>query len=276
METEVTDHAYRIQAVDRARKIPSVNYLWDKSTQVYGRVKGANMFVNWAFDTVENVVTTLIEKSQPVAKLIEKPIYTIDKTLCQGLDFVEVKLPIIKEEPKEILDRTKSIVSERLRPAVKTFTDLKQETKHKVSFITFLTYYKVHYLRIYSWQQADRVMSTETGINILKTVDNTTDLAELMLDKYLPATQDEFQPADTEPLCSEHAKLHHTVERLSEFSTRASRRIYFALMERMQHMYKIEILVLILHALVVIQTIKLIESVLTFIFKLFSDYLAWH
>ena len=29
-------------------------------------------------------------------------------------------------------------------------------------------------------------MSTETGINILKTVDNTTDLAELMLDKYLP------------------------------------------------------------------------------------------
>lgn len=276
MESETREHAYKIQAVDRARKIPSVNYLWDKSTQVYGRVKGANVFVNWAFDTVENVVSTLVEKSLPVAKLIEKPIYTIDKTLCQGLDFVEIKLPIIKEEPKEILDRTKSIVSERLRPAVKTFTDLKQETKHKVRIITLLTYYKVHYLRIYSWRQADRVMSTETGINILKTVDNTTDLAELMLDKYLPATQDEFDTEETENLCSEHAKLHHTMERLSEFSTRASRRIYFALMERMQHMYKIEILILILHALVVIQAIKLMESVLSFIFKLFSDYLIRH
>lgn len=56
-----------------------------------------------------------------------------------------------------------------------------------------LTYYKVHYLRLYSWQQADRVMSTETGISILKTVDNTTHLVELILDKYLPASHDEIQ-----------------------------------------------------------------------------------
>lgn len=83
------------------------------------------------------------------------------------------------------------MVSERLRPAVKTFTDLKQETKHRVRIITLLTYYKVHYLRVYSWQQADKVMSTETGINILRTVDNTTDFAEIMLDKYLPAPEEE-------------------------------------------------------------------------------------
>lgn len=69
---------------------------------------------------------------------------------------------------------------------MKTFTDLTHETKQRVRVMTLLTYYKVHYLRVYSWQQADRVMSTETGINILKTVDNTTDLAEIMLDKYLP------------------------------------------------------------------------------------------
>lgn len=272
MEPEVSD-VYRIQAVDRALQIPSVNYLWDKSTKVYGRVKGANTFVNWAFDTVENVVTTVLEKTLPVARLIEKPICTIDKTLCQGLDFVEVTLPIIKQNPMQILDRTKSIVSQHLRPAVKTFTDLKQETKHKVKVITLLTYYKVHYLRIYSWQQADKVMSTETGINILKTVDNTTDLAELMLDKYLPAPQDEMQDSETERLCSEHAKLRHTVERLSDFSTRAYRRIYFALNERMQHMYKIEILILIFHALLVIQLMKFLESILTCICKLISVYI---
>lgn len=270
MDTELSDQFYRIQAVNRARKIPSVNYLWDKSTEVYGRVKGANIFVNWAFDTVECMVNTMIEKSLPVARLIEKPIYTLDKTLCQGIDFVEVKLPIIKEEPKQILNRTRSIVSERLRPAVKTFTDLTQETKQRVKFMTLLTYYKVHYLRIYSWQQADRVMSTETGINILRTVDNTTDLAEIMLDKYLPPTQEETHP-DTERLCSEHAKLHHTMERLSEFSIRASRRIYYALMEKFQHMYKIEILILVLHGLVIIQAIKFLELIVSFIFKLFGD-----
>lgn len=215
METELLDQFYRIQAVDRARKIPSVNYLWDKSTEVYERVKGTNTFLNWAFDTVESVVNTMIEKSLPVARLMEKPIYTLDKTLCQGIDFVEVNLPIIKEEPKQvifflftkymycpqyfvyvffsqILDRTKSIVSKRLRPAVKTFTDLKQETKQRVRIMTLFTYYKVHYLRVYSWQQADKVMSTETGINILKTVDNTTDFAEIMLDKYLPPSEEEI------------------------------------------------------------------------------------
>lgn len=56
-----------------------------------------------------------------------------------------------------------------------------------------LTYYKVHYLRLYSWQQADRVMSTQTGISILKTVDNTTHLVELILDKYLPASNEEIE-----------------------------------------------------------------------------------
>ncbi|XP_035723513.1 perilipin-2-like [Vespa mandarinia] len=271
MEVKLTDRLYRIQSVDRARKIPSLNYLFDKSTKVYDRMKGANTFVNWAFDMVENVVNIVIEKSTPVARLMEKPIYTLDKTLCQGFDFMEVKLPIIKEEPKEILDRTKSFVTNHLRPAVKTFSDLKHETKQKVRIMILLTYYKVHYLRLYSWQQADRVMSTQTGISILKTVDNTTHLVELILDKYLPASHEEIEE-DTEELCSEHAKLHHTVERLTEFGSRASRRIYLALVEHSQHMYKIEILILILYALIVIQTMKVLEILFTFVFKLFSSY----
>lgn len=102
MDRDIQDPVYRIQAVDRALQIPSVNYLWDKSTEVYGKVKGVSPLTNWAFGRVENVVSTVLEKSLPVARLMEKPIYTLDKTLCQGLDFVEVKLPIIKEEPKEV------------------------------------------------------------------------------------------------------------------------------------------------------------------------------
>lgn len=82
------------------------------------------------------------------------------------------------------------MVSVHLRPAVKTFTDLKHETKHKVKIMKLHTYCKIHYLRTYSWQQADRVMSTETGINILKTIDSTTDFIELILDKYLPIPYD--------------------------------------------------------------------------------------
>lgn len=102
MEVGSSKHICKIEAVNRARKIPSVNYLWDKSTEVYGRVKDTNVFVHWAFNTMENVVDTMIEKSLPVAKLIEKPICTLDKTLCQGIDYVEVKLPIIKEEPEQV------------------------------------------------------------------------------------------------------------------------------------------------------------------------------
>ncbi|XP_043481029.1 lipid storage droplets surface-binding protein 2-like [Leptopilina heterotoma] len=271
MDRDIQDPVYRIQAVDRALQIPSVNYLWDKSAEVYGKVKGVSPLTNWAFGRVENVVSTVLEKSLPVARLMEKPIYTLDKTLCQGLDFVQVKLPIIKEEPKEIFDRTKSIVSKRLQPAVQTFKDFKQETKQRVRIITLRTYYKAHYLRIYSWQQADKMMSTETGINILKTVDNTTDLAELMLDKYLPNPLYESHK-HIEDECSEHAKLHHTVIRLSEFSSRASRRIYLALIERLQHMYKLEILILLLHVLIVFQMIKCFEWMVTVICKTISNF----
>lgn len=102
MEIESSNYIYKIQVINRARKIPSVNYLWDKSTEVYGRLKETNVLVHWAFNTVENVFNTMIEKSLPITKLIEKPINTIDKTLCQGLDYIEIKLPIIKEEPEQV------------------------------------------------------------------------------------------------------------------------------------------------------------------------------
>lgn len=103
MEVESSNYLYKIQVINRARKIPSVNYLWDKSTEVYGRLKETNILVHWAFNTVENVFNTMIEKSLPIAKLIEKPINTIDKTLCQGLDYIEIKLPIIKEKPEQVI-----------------------------------------------------------------------------------------------------------------------------------------------------------------------------
>lgn len=102
MDTELSEQFYRIRSLDRALRIPSVNYLWDKSTAVYGKVKGVNTFTNWAFDRMETVLHRVLEKSLPVARLMEKPIYNLDKTFCQGLDFVEVKLPIIKEEPKQV------------------------------------------------------------------------------------------------------------------------------------------------------------------------------
>ncbi|XP_034945002.1 uncharacterized protein [Chelonus insularis] len=263
-----------IQAFNRALQIPSVNYLWDKSTEVYEKVKSASSFTNWALETIEMVLATVIEKSVPVTKLVEKPIHNLDKTLCYGFDFVEVKLPIIREDPKQILDKTKSLVLKRLRPAVQIFIDLKQETKHKVKIITLHTYYRVHYLRVYSWQQADKVMSTETGINILKTVDNTTGLAELMLDKYLPALEDEIY-SDLED-CNEPVKLHHTIIRLSEFGSKASKRIYFALMDRLQYMYKIEILLLVLHALIVIQMMKYVETALGLVVKIINDFCILH
>lgn len=60
--------------------------------------------------------------------------------------------------------------------------------------------------------------------------------------------------------------------RLSEFGSRATRRIYVAFMDRLQHMYKIEILIIIIHALVVIQAIKLVETLLNFVLKTVNDY----
>lgn len=102
MDSTLSEQSCKIHAIDRALQIPSVNYLWDKSTEVYGRVKGVNTFTNWAFDTIEMMLTAVITKSLPVARLMEKPIYNLDKTLCHGIDFVEIKLPIIKEDPKQV------------------------------------------------------------------------------------------------------------------------------------------------------------------------------
>ncbi|XP_076238338.1 lipid storage droplets surface-binding protein 2-like [Calliopsis andreniformis] len=272
MDEKLLDTVYKVRALERARKIPSINYLWNKSTKMYDRMKETSAVVHWAFDMVENVFNTVIEKSLST-KLIEKPIYIIDKTLCQGLDYIEIKMPLVKEDPKQILNRTKTIVSEHLKPAVERVNNFTQETKHKVRYMTLLTYYRVYYIRVYSWQQADKVMSTDMGINILKTIDSTTDHAKLLLDKYLPPSYEELNNDEKEQLCCERAKLHHTVIRLNEFSSLVSRRICFAFIDWWQHMYTIEIFIFVLYALTVLQTIKFLELIFYFIFKVFNEYL---
>lgn len=78
-----------------------------------------------------------------------------------------------------------------MRFTIETIQRLKQEAEQKLKIIKLQTYYRAHYFRIYSWQQADKVMSTETGMNILETVDNTTYFAESILNRYLPPLLDE-------------------------------------------------------------------------------------
>lgn len=94
---------HRIQAFDRALEIPSVNYLWYKSAEVYTRVKCVNRVVRRALDTLENAVSVVAQSAMPVARLMEKPIFTLDRSLCQGIDFVQFKLPIVKEDPMRVI-----------------------------------------------------------------------------------------------------------------------------------------------------------------------------
>lgn len=75
----------------------------------------------------------------------------------------------------------------------------------------------------------------------------------------------------TEDQCCDHDNLHHTIIRLSEFGSRATRRIYLAVMDRLQHMYKIEILIVLIHVLVVIRVIKILEIPLNLVLKFIND-----
>ncbi|KAF7995337.1 hypothetical protein HCN44_006444 [Aphidius gifuensis] len=123
MDSELSYKYYKIKTIDKASII---NIAWDKSIKIYEKVKNVYVLTNWAFDIIE----IILEKSLTIVRFIEKPIYNIDKELCRGIDFVEVKLPIIKENPAQILEKI-------YRPALQIFVDFKNETEQRVTLYTY-------------------------------------------------------------------------------------------------------------------------------------------
>lgn len=203
-----------LESLDRMLKLPVVDATWQQTQNVYGRVKGYNPLLNWAFGTAEDVVHRAVSISAPLVHKFDRPLQLVDQTVVKGIDRLEVSAPIIKEQPQEIYNQAKSKVLGTVKPYTEKVCELRQASQQKAASLKDL-----------SWKKANEVLATQYGSMAVNGVDTTAQLAERLLDYYFPKSADDVED-DNAPIPVKEDPVLHTVQTVGRLSNKVARRVY--------------------------------------------------
>ncbi|XP_037938157.1 lipid storage droplets surface-binding protein 2 isoform X1 [Teleopsis dalmanni] len=219
-----------LESLERIIKLPVVGAAWDKSQDVYGKVKGKNRVFNWALSAAEDCVTRAVTTAAPIVSKLDRPIQYMDQTLVKGIDKLEVKAPIIKDTPQEIYNQAKSKVIDVVQPHIDRVVKFKAAGQQKAASLKEL-----------AWQKANEVLATQYGSLAVTGVDTTTALAERLLEYYFPKSESDVEEDNDNkqinvtngnlaendiPVPASEDPVLHTVQTVGRLSNKISRRVY--------------------------------------------------
>ncbi|XP_032594557.1 lipid storage droplets surface-binding protein 2 isoform X2 [Drosophila grimshawi] len=203
-----------LESLERIIKLPVVNAAWDKSQDVYGKVKGKNRVFNWALNAAEDCVARAVTTAAPIVNRLDRPIAYVDQTLVKGIESLEVKAPIIKDTPQEIYTQAKNKVIDVVQPHLERVVKFKAAGQQKAASLKDL-----------AWQKANEVLATQYGSLAVNGVDTTTALAERLLEYYFPKCDSDVEE-DNVPVSASEDPVLHTVQTVGRLSNKISRRVY--------------------------------------------------
>ncbi|XP_022200283.1 uncharacterized protein LOC111057150 isoform X2 [Nilaparvata lugens] len=90
--------------------LPIVSTSFDLTSSIYKTVRGSNCISSRMLKTAERTADALKNSTNPIVNVFRGPLMTIDFLLCSTLDFVEDKVPAIKQTPTELYENTKWMV----------------------------------------------------------------------------------------------------------------------------------------------------------------------
>uniref|UniRef100_A0A0C9QWB5 Lsd-2_2 protein n=2 Tax=Fopius arisanus TaxID=64838 RepID=A0A0C9QWB5_9HYME len=207
----------QLEVLNRVKNIPVVSTAIEKTGSTYSYVKGSHHLVNWALNQAEAGINyaaaTAAPIAAPIAKKFEGQINSVDQKLCQGLDIVEQKVPMVKQPPKEIYDAARNVMSTSLQPTIEKITAVKESATHQASTVKEI-----------SINKANEILNTHYGALAVQSVDNTSALVNRLLDHYFPpVAAEEATPA---PVSADENKVLHTVQTIGQLSSKTANRVY--------------------------------------------------
>uniref|UniRef100_A0A146LUZ9 Lipid storage droplets surface-binding protein 2 n=1 Tax=Lygus hesperus TaxID=30085 RepID=A0A146LUZ9_LYGHE len=200
--------ATQMQVFDKLLQIPLLDYAYSTSAGVYQKVKGCNGIINYALGSAEGAAALAMTAVAPVANKFQGPIQYVDSTLCNGIDALQEKMPIVKEPPQQIIENAKNYVSNSAAVGrVQSMTNV-------------------------GWEKANEVLSTTTVGNMTLTgLDTTSSIADRYIDYYLPASEDE-ENVHPHPSSDCEDKVLHAAHTVGALSAKVSRRLYNTISRR--------------------------------------------
>lgn len=180
--------------------------------------------LNWAFRTAEDAVQRAVTTAAPLVQRLDRPMHYVDQTLSKGIDKLEIKAPIIKEQPIEIYNQARTRVIESVQPHI-----------NKVCALRYAGQKKASSLKDLSWQKANEVLATQYGSMAVSGVDATSTLAERLLDYYFPRSENDDEEHNAAVSASDDPVLH-TVQTVGRLSNKIARRVYCAVSRQVKQL----------------------------------------
>ncbi|XP_026330206.1 lipid storage droplets surface-binding protein 2 isoform X2 [Hyposmocoma kahamanoa] len=212
MATEVSAPMMpQFQSVQKAMALPTVGAAVEQVGAFYNRVKGAHSLLEWALSTAEASIT---QAAIVAAPYVATPLAAGDAKVAAALDQLELKVPLVKEQPKVIVETTKQAVLTRFAPQV-----------NKVCAARTVAEQRVKSLKELSWTKANALLSTAYGQKAVHSVDSGATYAMQLLDHYLPPVGPQEEPSN-EIIAATNDPALHTVQTVGRLSSVAARRVW--------------------------------------------------
>ncbi|CAL1686731.1 unnamed protein product [Lasius platythorax] len=224
-----SENAPHLEVIDRVKNIPMVHLALEKTGSTYSYVKDCHHLINWALNSAEAglhyATATAVPLTAPLAKKFEGQISAVDQKLCQGLDIVEEKVPIVKKPPQQIYDAAKAVMNSSLQPTIEKLNVAKESATQQAST-----------LKEISITKANELLNTQCGNMAVQGIDNTSVLINRLLDHYFPPVEGE---EDAPILISaDENKVLHAVQTIGQLSTKTANRVYHSVAAQLRTIKK--------------------------------------
>ncbi|XP_076547991.1 lipid storage droplets surface-binding protein 2-like isoform X2 [Osmia lignaria lignaria] len=225
----VSEDTPHLEVLDRVKNIPVIHSAIEKTGSTYSYLKDSNHLINWALSYAESglhyATTTAAPIAAPIAKKFEGHITAVDQKLCEGLDIVEEKVPIMKKPPQQIYDAAKAVMSSSLQPTIDKLYTAKESATQQASTLKEISIVK-----------ANELLNTQYGNMAVQGVDNTSVLINRLLDRYFPPVQgEENKPV---PVSTDENKVLHAVQTIGQLSSKTANRVYHSVAAQLKTVKK--------------------------------------
>lgn len=218
-----------LEVLNRVKNIPVISTAMEKTGSTYSYLKDSHHLINWALNYAEAglhyATATAVPIAAPLAKKFEGQINAVDQKLCEGLDIVEQKVPIVKQPPQQIYDAAKAVMSSSLHPTIERLHSAKESATQHASA-----------LKEMSISKANELLSTQYGSMAVQGVDNTSVLINRLLDHYFPSVGGEESVPN--PVSADENKVLHTVQTIGQLSTKTAYRVYHSVVAQLKTVKK--------------------------------------
>ncbi|XP_020370402.1 perilipin-2 [Rhincodon typus] len=178
--------------VVRVANLPLLSTAYDMMTSVYSSTKENHPYLKSLCEFAEKGVTVVssvaITSTTPILKKLEPQIAFANGYACKGLDRIEEKLPFLHQPTDQVVAKAKEIVTH-------TVTGTRETVASKITGVVDKTKDTVHesieMTKAVVNDSMNHVLESRMGKALSIGVNSALNTSELLVDHYLPLTEDE-------------------------------------------------------------------------------------